>query len=132
MGRGKEMGMSRNRLLVAQVFGLVALFTVGMGLAGSTALGKGKPSGTQTGATDTVSTSDSTITTSASAGKALVCHRTHSKKRPSHTINVSVNAVSAHLAHGDTLGACVVLESASTTNTTTTHGKSADAKGHNK
>ena len=36
----------------------------------------------------------------ASAGKTAMCHN-------SHTINVSVNAVAAHLAHGDTLGACV-------------------------
>jgi hypothetical protein len=32
-------------------------------------------------------------------GKSLVCHR-------GHTINISVSAVPAHLAHGDTLGPC--------------------------
>lgn len=32
-------------------------------------------------------------------GKALVCHN-------GHTIEVSAEAVSAHLAHGDTLGPC--------------------------
>lgn len=36
-------------------------------------------------------------------GKALICHG-NPKKR--HTIEVSQSAVSAHLAHGDTMGAC--------------------------
>jgi hypothetical protein len=38
--------------------------------------------------------------------KVTICHRTHSKKHPSHQITVSVNALKAHLRHGDTLGAC--------------------------
>ena len=39
-------------------------------------------------------------------GKMTICHRTKSKKNPMVTINVSQNAVPAHLAHGDTQGAC--------------------------
>ena len=36
----------------------------------------------------------------ASPGKAQVCHK-------GQTITVSVNAVAAHLRHGDTAGACI-------------------------
>ena len=39
-------------------------------------------------------------------GKVTICHHTHSKKHPFHTITVSANAVPAHLRHGDTLGPC--------------------------
>ena len=39
--------------------------------------------------------------------RVQICHRTHSKKHPWHTITVSNRAVKAHLKHGDTLGACV-------------------------
>lgn len=38
--------------------------------------------------------------------KVLICHRTHSKKHPFHTIRVSESAVPAHLRHGDALGPC--------------------------
>jgi hypothetical protein len=38
--------------------------------------------------------------------KVTICHRTHSKKKPFVTITVSRNALKAHLAHGDAVGAC--------------------------
>jgi hypothetical protein len=38
--------------------------------------------------------------------RVQICHRTGSKKHPSHTITVSSAAVKAHLRHGDTLGPC--------------------------
>ncbi len=38
--------------------------------------------------------------------KVDVCHKTHSKKNPQKTINISINALEAHLAHGDTEGPC--------------------------
>jgi ABC-type sugar transport system substrate-binding protein len=38
--------------------------------------------------------------------KETICHKTGSKKNPEVTITVSGNAVEAHLAHGDELGAC--------------------------
>jgi hypothetical protein len=59
--------------------------------------------------------------------KITICHHTHSKKHPTHTITVSVNAWKAHQKHGDTLGACVAA--APTTTSTTKHGKSGDDHG---
>jgi len=41
---------------------------------------------------------------SGEGGKVLVCHKPH--KKGGHTLSVSASAVPAHLAHGDTLGAC--------------------------
>lgn len=41
-----------------------------------------------------------------SQGKVDVCHIPPGNPANAHTINVSVNAVPAHLAHGDFLGAC--------------------------
>ena len=41
-----------------------------------------------------------------SPGKVDVCHIPPGNPANAHTINVSVNAVPAHLAHGDTLNAC--------------------------
>ena len=52
--------------------------------------------------------------------RVTICHHTHSKKHPTHTITVSSAAVKAHLNHGDTLGACP----ATVTTTATTHGQS--------
>ncbi|HTG37065.1 MAG TPA: hypothetical protein VLB76_29465 [Thermoanaerobaculia bacterium] len=41
-----------------------------------------------------------------SQGKVDVCHIPPGNPDNAHVINVSVNAVPAHLAHGDTLGEC--------------------------
>lgn len=38
--------------------------------------------------------------------KVVICHHTHSTTNPFVTIRVSQNALPAHLAHGDTIGAC--------------------------
>jgi hypothetical protein len=43
-------------------------------------------------------------------GKVDVCHIPPGNPANAHTINVSVNAVPAHLAHGDNLGACGATE----------------------
>jgi hypothetical protein len=40
------------------------------------------------------------------AHKVMLCHHTGSWKHPFHPISVDEHAVSAHTAHGDTLGAC--------------------------
>jgi ABC-type sugar transport system substrate-binding protein len=40
------------------------------------------------------------------AAKETICHKTGSTTNPEVTITVSGNAVEAHLAHGDELGAC--------------------------
>lgn len=38
--------------------------------------------------------------------KVDICHNTSSEKNPQVTINVSVNAIPAHLSHGDFVGTC--------------------------
>lgn len=38
--------------------------------------------------------------------KVDICHIPPGNPANAHTINVSVNAIPAHLAHGDTLGEC--------------------------
>ena len=40
------------------------------------------------------------------AEKVLICHIPPGNPENAHTISVSVNAVPAHLAHGDTEGPC--------------------------
>jgi hypothetical protein len=61
--------------------------------------------------------------------KVTICHHTHSKKKPMHTITVSANAVKAHLKHGDTLGACPAAAPAAST-TAPTHGNNGDNGNH--
>jgi hypothetical protein len=50
--------------------------------------------------------------------KEDVCHKTGSGKE--HTINIAAPAVPAHVAHGDTLGACVSTTTAASPQSTTT------------
>ena len=38
--------------------------------------------------------------------RVTICHHTHSRKHPSHTITINSHAWPAHARHGDTLGAC--------------------------
>jgi len=40
--------------------------------------------------------------------KVTLCHKTGSETNPEVTISVSPNAVPAHIAHGDELGACKI------------------------
>jgi hypothetical protein len=47
-----------------------------------------------------------TVSIADSPGKVDVCHIPPGNPANAHTINVSVNAVPAHLAHGDFLGTC--------------------------
>src|SRR5205085_4318460 len=104
---------------------LVAVFVAG--LVASLAIaapppGKGKGHGKGKGQNGAASTSTSSggTTTNASGKKTLVCHRTHSKKKPWHLIWVSNHAVAAHLRHGDMLPTDGQCASPVTTSTTTT------------
>jgi hypothetical protein len=54
--------------------------------------------------------------------KVTICHHTHSQKNPFVTITISERALPAHLAHGDTVGACSPLPA---TAPATKHGKNA-------
>jgi hypothetical protein len=51
--------------------------------------------------------------------RVTICHLTHSKKHPMHTITISQSALAAHLRHHDTLGPCPPPPAAPTT-----HGSS--------
>ena len=42
--------------------------------------------------------------------RIVICHLTHSRKHPGHTIRVSVHAWKGHKRHGDHLGACTGAE----------------------
>jgi hypothetical protein len=111
--------MNKNKLRLATALGLATAMMASLGVVGSAAFGKSKPSAAQ------------------DQYKVAVCHRTKSKKKPFHTINVSVKAASAHLRHGDTLGPCVVAPSptAATSSDTSSTGKSngnGNGNGHGK
>jgi hypothetical protein len=49
---------------------------------------------------------DQLPTTDGSGGKVIICHAPPGNPNNRHTIEVGQSAVSAHLGHGDTLGAC--------------------------
>jgi hypothetical protein len=55
-----------------------------------------------------------------SAGFVTICHMPPGEPANAHTIVVSANALAAHQAHGDTLGACAVTNVSNTTNSTNT------------
>ena len=109
------------KILLVAVFvaGLVASFAIAAPPPGKgKGHGKGHGKGRNAGAAST-STSSGGTTTNASGKKTLVCHRTHSKKKPWHLIWVSNHAVAAHLRHGDVLPTGSQCPSSVTTSTTT-------------
>jgi len=111
------------KILLAAVFvaGLVASFAIAAPPPGKgKGHDKGHGKGHNAGAASTTSTSSGGTTTNASGKKTLVCHRTHSKKKPWHLIWVSNHAVAAHLRHGDMLPTDGQCASPVTTSTTTT------------
>jgi hypothetical protein len=57
-----------------------------------------------------------------------VCHKTGSGKE--HTINIAAPAVPAHVAHGDTAGACTSTGAATTSHGQKTHKPKKPKKQH--
>jgi len=109
----------RSRFRMAAVLGLAAAMLTSLAMVGSAALGKSKPSASQ------------------SQYKVVICHRTKSKKKPFHTISVSSSAVPAHRRHGDTLGPCPTsshsTSSSSTSSNAGDHGnRNGKGKGRDK
>jgi len=74
----------------------VAVLLAALATLGSAALAKGKPPGA----------GNPSAAQYQYGGKVAICHHTHSKKHPHHTITISRNALPAHLRHGDTIGPC--------------------------
>ncbi len=68
------------------------------------------------------STTDQAGSTTTANGKFIICHKTHSKKHPAHTITVAPAAWPAHKAQGDHMGACTDAEMHPSTTTTSTNG----------
>jgi hypothetical protein len=118
------------KILLVAVFvaGLVVSFAIAAPPPGKgKGHDKGKGKGRDAGAASTSPAGGTT--TSASGKKTLICHRTHSKKKPYHLIWVSNKAVAAHMRHGDVLpsdGKCPssVVTTTTTTSTTTTTASS--------
>jgi hypothetical protein len=114
------------KILLAAVFvaGLVASFAIAAPPPGKgKGHDKGHGKGHNAGAAPTSTSTAPGTTTNASGKKTLVCHRTHSKKKPWHLIWVSNHAVAKHLGHGDMLptgGQCSVPTSTTTTTTEST------------
>ena len=64
--------------------------------------------GSSTTTTTTTTTTSTTSTTTVPNPKVALCHQSLDEgPRKTRTIRVGGNAVRAHLAHGDTLGACL-------------------------
>ena len=57
--------------------------------------------------------------------RMVICHVTHSRKHPAHTITISSRAWHAHRRHGDHLGPCTGTETAPAKQ----HGKSGEHHG---
>jgi hypothetical protein len=103
---GRGISTSMKKLLPM----LIAVFVAGLAVSLAWAApppDKGKPDkpgrpGKTTSSTTSTSTSSSGATTS-EGKKALVCHRTGSKKKPYHLISVSRSSLPSHVAHGDVM-----------------------------
>jgi hypothetical protein len=111
------------KILLVAVFaaGLLVSFAVASPPPGhGKGNGHGNGKGRNAGAASTSTSSTGGTTTSASGKKTLICHRTHSKKKPWHLIWVSNHAVNAHLRHGDVLPTDGQCPSAAGTTTTST------------
>jgi hypothetical protein len=111
------------KILLVAVFasGLVVSFAIAAPPPGKGHQG-GKGKGRNAGAASTSTSSTGTTTTTAGK-KTLICHRTHSKKKPYHLIWVATKSVPAHLRHGDvypTDGQCPSSVGTTTTTSTTT------------
>jgi len=104
--------MRKSMLRAAAALGLAAAMLTSLAVMATVALGK--PSSAQY------------------QYKVLVCHRTHSKKKPFHTISVAAAAVPAHLRHGDTLGACASQSVNTSAGTTAVTKGKGHGNGHGK
>jgi hypothetical protein len=112
------------KILLVAVFvaGLVVSFAIAAPPPGKDKGNKGKGKGRNAGAAETSTSSTGATTTSPNGKKTLVCHRTHSKKKPYRLIWVSNKAVPAHMRHGDVLptnGQCPSSVGTTTSTTTT-------------
>lgn len=64
--------------------------------------------------------------------KVTICHHTHSATNPFVTITVSERALPAHLAHGDTIGACSTAAIAPTPKAAVQSAKKPGKPGHSR
>jgi hypothetical protein len=82
------------------------------------------------------STTGGSTTGGGNGQKVQICHKTHSKKHPAHTIWVSKSAEQSFLARGDHEGKCTDGETRPATTTTTTtkpdHGNQGNGGGGNR
>jgi hypothetical protein len=115
----KRISRFSRRFLVGAIVAIAFAAAAGVGLAEITS----EPSIGTFAAVTTKAT-----TTGAGRQKVAVCHVTGNGS--SHTINIAEPAVPAHLAHGDTAGACatVATTTGGTTQTTTATTKTKKPK----